>query len=316
MKTTVEQTLQKTQIMVVDGSMSTALEQLGCNFADSLWTARALAESPELVKQVHLDYFRAGADSGITCSYQATIPGLMANGFTRAEAEELIVRSVELFVQARDEWWNAEGRAAGRAYPLCLAGIGPYGAYLADGSEYRGTYRVSDDTLRDFHRRRAQLLWDAGADILLFETQPALNEALIEAQIAEEMNADYWISFSCRDGAHINEGKKIRDCAGELSRGYPHLKMIGVNCTPPRFVESLIGEIKAGCGLPVAVYPNSGETYDAVTKTWHGEIEGVSYGDLALLWMQAGASAVGGCCRTVAKHIAEVDEARKKYLSE
>ena len=209
---TIAEIIEKNGIMVIDGSMSTALEHLGANLNSKLWTAKALEESPELVKQVHLDYFRAGADCGITCSYQATIPGLMANGSSREEAEKLIARSVEIFQEARDQWWEEEGEKEGRAWPLCLAGIGPYGAYLADGSEYRGHYGVEDSVLDEFHRRRMEILHEAGADILLIETQPSLHEALLAADIAEELGADYWISFSCMDDRHICEGDPIRKC--------------------------------------------------------------------------------------------------------
>ena len=178
----IKELLEKNGQMIIDGSMSTALEQMGANLNCNLWTARALVDTPELVKKVHTDYFKAGADCGITCSYQATIPGLMENVFTHDEAAE--IDSVKLLLEAREEWWNAEGKAQGRVYPLCLAGIGPYGAYLADGSEYRGNYGVSDEALRTFHKERMEILWNAGADILLIETQPSLREALIEAEIA------------------------------------------------------------------------------------------------------------------------------------
>ncbi len=309
-RTTLEETLRKTGILIIDGSMSTALERLGCDLNDALWTAKVLDEQPDLVRQVHRDYFRAGADCGITCSYQATIPGLMAKGHTEAEAEALIVRSVTLFQEAREAWWQAEGRAQGRAWPLCLGAVGPYGAYLADGSEYRGNYGVSAQVLRGFHQRRIELLWEAGADLLLLETQPSLAEAEIEADIAEELGADYWISFSCRDGRHIHEGDLLRACAAALAQDHPHLKMIGVNCTAPQFVEHLIGELKAGCALPIAVYPNSGEIYDPAAKTWHGSRDGITFGAYARRWMRAGAKAVGGCCRTVDDHIREVAESR------
>lgn len=134
----------------------------------------------------------------------------------------------------------------GRVYPLCLAGIGPYGAYLADGSEYRGNYGVSDEALRTFHKERMEILWNAGADILLIETQPSLHEALIEAEIAEEMGADYWISFSCKDGHHIHEGNTIAECARVLSENHPGLKMVGVNCSKPEHIVSLIQGYQAG----------------------------------------------------------------------
>lgn len=310
-------TLKTTGQMVIDGSMSTALEHLGADLNSRLWTARTLAEQPELVRQVHLDYFKAGADCGITCSYQATIPGLTENGYTGEEARKLIADSVRIFREARDEFWQEEGERTGRAWPLCLAGIGPYGAYLADGSEYRGHYGVSDEALRDFHEERMRILWEAGADLLLIETQPSLREALIEAEIAEEMKADYWISFSCRDGLHINEGDRIADCAKVLSEGHPHLRMIGVNCTKPEYIESLIRELRRATSLPIAVYPNSGEEYDPVTKTWHkpaGAVgEDKTFGEYALSYFEAGADAVGGCCTTVCNHVEQVVKAREEF---
>ena len=316
---TIKDIIDRNGIMVIDGSMSTALENLGANLNSKLWTAKALEVSPELVKQVHLDYFRAGADCGITCSYQATIPGLMNNGCTREEAEELIARSVEIFKEARDQWWAEEGEKAGREWPLCLAGIGPYGAFLADGSEYRGNYGVSDEVLDEFHRRRMEILHEAGADILLIETQPSLHEALLAAGIAEELGADYWISFSCRDGKHINEGDLIRDCAKAFAKDHPHLKMIGVNCSKPEHIESLVRELEAGldgADIPIGVYPNSGEEYDATTKTWHGTGDGRDFGEYALLYMKAGAHAVGGCCTTVQKHVQQVVAAKEEFLKE
>ena len=314
-KASIQDVLDKNGIMVIDGSMATALEALGANTKSSLWTAAALAEQPELVRQVHLDYFRAGADCGITCSYQATIPGLTSHGYSVAEAERIISDSVKIFLEARDEWWEEEGRDAGRAYPVCLAGIGPYGAYLADGSEYRGNYGVSDQVLYDFHRRRMELLAEAGADVLLIETQPSLNEVLIEAEIAEDLGVDYWVSFSCRDGLRINEGDFIRDCADALSKGHPGLKMIGVNCSKPEYIVSLIHELRNAADLPVGVYPNSGLAYDPATKTWAAPEGLPDFGSYALEYMKAGASAVGGCCTTDAGHIRQVTEMRDRYAA-
>ena len=315
MKAGLDQILEHNSIMVIDGSMSSVLERMGADLNNRLWTASVLSEWPELVRQVHYNYLKAGADCGITCSYQASVQGLMEAGYSEAEAESLIVRSVELFQEARDQWYREEGEASGRQYPLCLGSVGPYGAYLADGSEYTGSYSMDRDMLRNFHYRRMELLHQAGADILLLETQPALEEALIEAEIAEELGADYWISFSCRDTAHTCHGEAVSDCVRILSEGHPHLKMIGVNCTDPDYIVPLIREIKKGTDLPIAVYPNSGETYDPVTKTWTARNGSVDFEERALAYMMAGAEAVGGCCTTVEKHIMQVCTARDRYLS-
>lgn len=160
---------------------------------------------------------------------------------------------------------------------------------------------------------RPELLWQAGADVLLFETEPSLMEAEVEAQIAEELGAPYWISFSCCDGRHNCEGQLLADCARQLARNYPHLQAIGVNCTKPEYIASLIGELKGASDLPIIVYPNSGEEYDPQTKTWHGVGTDRRFGDYALDYMKAGAVAVGGCCTTVANHIRQVVAARKTY---
>lgn len=315
MQASLKKILEQNQIMIIDGSMSTALENLGANLNNDLWTAQTLVHQPELVKQVHINYFRAGADCGITCSYQATIPGLMKHGYTEKESEAIILRSVEIFLEARSEWWEAEGKNLGRSYPLCLGSVGPYGAYLADGSEYTGNYNIDSNGLYNFHRRRIELLHEAGADILLFETQPSIREVMIEADIAEELETDYWVSFSCRDGQHINEGDNISDCAKKLSDGRKYLCMIGVNCTKPEYIVSLIHELKKVSDLPIGVYPNSGEIYDPASKTWTHSNNSADFGSYALSYMQAGASAVGGCCTTTEKHISQVAEARQKFLS-
>lgn len=312
-RTSLQDLLKSPGQLVIDGSMSTALEHMGVELNHRLWTAKALIDCPEKVKQVHKNYFKAGADCGITCSYQATIPGLMSIGCTETEAEHEISGSVRLLLEAREEWWAEEGRSLGRAWPLCLAGIGPYGAYLADGSEYRGNYGVSPQALREFHTRRMRLLWEAGADLLLIETQPSLEEVLIEADIAEGLQAEYWISFSCRDETHINDGTPIAVCAEKLSKGHPRLRMIGVNCTKPAHIAGLIGELRRHTALPIAVYPNSGEEYDPVTKTWHGEQDGNSFYEYALEYFRSGAAAVGGCCTTVETHIRQVVEARMRF---
>lgn len=195
-------------------------------------------------------------------------------------------------------------------------GVGPYGAYLADGSEYRGHYGVSREDLEKFHRRRAELLWQAGADVLLFETQPSLEEALVEASIAKDLGAAFWVSFSCRDGLHICEGTPIREAAAEVARQFPEVEALGVNCTKPEYLVSLIGELKTASDRPIFVYPNSGEEYDPVTKTWHGVGTDRKFGDYALEYMKAGAVAVGGCCTTVADHVRQVAAAREQFLGE
>lgn len=301
--------IDKLGLVVDDGSMPTELEALGCDLNDALWSARVLMDEPNLIKQVHREYFEAGADIGMSASYQATIPGFMKRGRTLDEAEALIKSSVTLLLEARDEWWSAS--RTGREYPLAAAAVGPYGAYLADGSEYRGNYELSAGELAEFHRRRMELLKEAGADCFAIETIPSLAEARVLAGLADELDLDCWVTFSCRNGFENCEGTPVADCAREMTK-FKSVCAVGVNCTAPVYIENLIKEISAVCRLPMIVYPNSGEEYDPATKTWHGAKDGLSHADYVRKWIAAGARVIGGCCRTRPADVREIYEIVKE----
>lgn len=305
--------LEETGRFVIDGSMSSALEEMGCDLNDSLWTAKVLLQEPELIKEVHKYYFRAGADCGITCTYQATVDGFMRKGLSRKAAEDTIRNAVKLFLEARDEWWNEEEHPD-RAYPLCLGSVGPYGACLADGSEYRGNYGISSEELKDFHETQIRLVHEGGADVILCETVPSLEEALVQSEICEEKGLEYWISFSCQDGHRTCEGQEIGDCA-EALMDRPHLQMIGVNCTMPQYVESLIREMVEKGDRPIAAYPNNGSVYDPVTKTWRAPESWQGFYSYALSYYRAGAAAVGGCCTMLAPEVTAARRARDYFLA-
>ena len=168
----IEKFLQDHKVLILDGAMATELEGKGLDLNDALWSAKVLAERPDVIEQVHYEYFQAGADCAMTASYQATIEGFLKKGYSLSQAEKFISDSVSIAVKARDRFWQDPENRKGRPYPLIVAAVGPYGAYLADGSEYRGDYDISEQELMDFHRRRMQLLLEAGADILACETVP------------------------------------------------------------------------------------------------------------------------------------------------
>lgn len=289
--------------LVIDGALATELERRGCDLKDDLWSAKILLEQPEFVKQVHLDYFKAGADCAITASYQATIEGFAKRGLSRKEAMNLIQESVNIAIEARDEFWANPANRTGREKPFVAASVGPYGAFLADGSEYRGHYGLSEKDLMDFHRPRMQALIEAGADMLACETIPSLLEAQAIARLLKEFpNTSAWFSFSARDEKHISEGQVFADCA-ELLADRPQIAAIGINCTSPKFIPSLIREAKKVTEKPILVYPNSGETYDAAKNDWSGEPILESFGEQAQEWFDAGARLIGGCCRTTPEDI-------------
>ncbi|MFT3891771.1 MAG: homocysteine S-methyltransferase [Anaerolineales bacterium] len=284
--------------LVIDGALATELEHRGYDLKDDLWSAKILLEQPEAIKQLHYDYFKAGADCAITASYQATIEGFMKRGLNEQQALALIQKSVKLAIEARDEFWAEEANHNGRLKPFVAASVGPYGAYLADGSEYRGNYGLSEEQLMDFHRPRMRALIDAGADLLACETIPTPIEARALVKLLGEFgNIHAWISFSCRDDAHVNEGERLEECIQQIEAS-PFVEAVGINCTSPKFIPALIREAKKATNKPVLVYPNSGETYDASKSDWDGHPVYKSFGEEAKVWYEAGARLIGGCCRT------------------
>ena len=302
----IETILNNQSIGIIDGAMATELEGRGCDLNDALWSAKVLLEQPELIRAVHLDYFNAGADIAITASYQATVEGFAKRGLSREQAANLIKKSVQLAQEARDEFWAKEENQTGRKYPLIAGSVGPYGAYLADGSEYRGDYKLSEDELIAFHRPRVEALVASGADLLACETIPCGVEArALIRLLAEFPGMTAWFTFTAKDGEHISNGESISDIAAFLDK-QPQAAAIGINCSSPLYIPDLIREIRKNTGKPVIVYPNSGETYDPSTNTWHGETSCDSFGIQSRDWFEAGASLIGGCCRTTPGHIREI----------
>ncbi len=306
-------------LVVLDGAFGTEIARRGFDTRDDLWAAKALFVKPEIVKAVHRDYFEAGADVCTSASYQATVEGFESKGFTRSQAAELIRLSVRLVQQARKEFLENRQRKSGssvlnerRPYPMAAASVGPYGAYLADGSEYTGAYSADRHELADFHAERLALLLETEPDILACETLPLFREAeAILDELKKHPEAQAWISFTCKDTRSTSGGDKIADCARFLDRE-PQVAAIGVNCTAPEYVADLIREIRAHTEKPVAVYPNSGETYDASGKNWKGEAQ--PFAAYVRTWYDAGARLIGGCCRTTPEDIKGVAALRKNLL--
>lgn len=290
------------QDLILDGALATELEAHGCDLEDPLWSAKVLLEQPHLIKQVHRDYFDAGASVAITASYQATPQGFARRGLGAEEALELVALSVRLADEARQEAL-ADGSASG---PLLVAGsVGPYGAYLADGSEYRGDYTLSAAEFRDFHRPRIAALVEAGADFLACETLPSYAETEALLALVAEFDVESWFTFTLRDGGHISDGTPLADVAALLG-AEPRVAAVGVNCVPLDLVTSALGTLHSATDAPLVAYPNSGESYDAVTKTWSPSASGPGEGTLAgnsAAWRGRGARLIGGCCRTTPRDI-------------
>ncbi|MFC9591140.1 homocysteine S-methyltransferase [Streptomyces sp. NPDC056944] len=271
-------------VLVLDGGLSNQLEAQGCDLSDALWSARLLADGPEQIEAAHTAYVRAGARVLITSSYQATFEGFARRGAGRAEAARLLARSVELARTAGDavgeEVWVA-------------ASVGPYGAMLADGSEYRGRYGLTVGALERFHRPRIEALAEAEPDVLALETVPDAEEAEALLRAVEGCGVPVWLSYTV-EGGRTRAGQDLAE-AFAVAAGNEQVVAVGVNCCDPADAGDAVELAVAVTGKPAVVYPNSGERWDARARGWSGDM--AFDPARALAWAGAGARLVGGCCR-------------------
>lgn len=298
--------LQHKNAIILDGALATELERRGANLRDPLWSAKVLLEQPALIRQVHYDYFVAGADVAITASYQASFAGLAARGLSHEQAADLMRLSVQLALEARSHYLaDPVVHTVQRTTPLFVAAsVGPYGAYLHDGSEYRGDYGLRVEDLMAWHRPRFAVLAHSGADLLACETIPSQveGEALLRL-LTEFPGVNAWLSFSCHDGDHVCHGERFVDCVA-MANASPQIVAIGVNCTAPRYVEALIKQAGTVTTKPLLAYPNSGEHWEAINQCWLPGSGVADFAAAAQRWYAAGARLIGGCCRTTPADIA------------
>jgi len=308
--TTFRAALDAAEVIILDGGLATQLEAQGADLSDALWSARLLADAPEEIVAAHVAYYRAGARVATTASYQATFDGFARRGIAHDGAAALMRRSVELASVARATVVAERDATDGpRPALFVAASIGPYGAMLADGSEYRGRYGQTLAQLRDFHRERLAVLASTTADVLAIETIPELEEAVaVAGLLAETDGAAAWISFTCADGARLRSGVPVEEAVAAVD-GTPGLVAIGVNCTAPEHVDELVGRIAATTALPVVVYPNSGEGWDATRRSWTGAAAGRVDAAAGRRWLAAGARLIGGCCRVTPDQVLGLAEA-------
>ncbi|NUK33381.1 homocysteine S-methyltransferase [Streptomyces lunaelactis] len=280
-------------VVVLDGGLSNQLEAQGCDLSDDLWSARLLADDPRQIEAAHTAYAGAGAQVLITSSYQATFEGFARRGVGREEAAGLLARSVELARSAG---------AAARREVWVAASVGPYGAMLADGSEYRGRYGLSVRELERFHRPRIEALAAAAPDVLALETVPDTDEAEALLRAAEGVGVPVWLSYTIA-GERTRAGQEL-PAAFALAADRDQVIAVGVNCCEPGDADRAVELAAAVTGKPVVVYPNSGERWDASGRAWRGA---VTYDPARVRdWRASGARLVGGCCRGGPGQIAEL----------
>lgn len=288
--------LSRQSAIIIDGGLATEIEARQHRLDTSLWSAQLLLEDPGVLRCVHADYLGAGADIIIAATYQATIEGFTGQ-VSREQAQRLLTDAVNLAHGARQSFWQREEKRPGRQRPLVAASIGPYGAYLADGSEYLGEYGLTEADLFDFHRERFHLLAQSPADLLACETIPSRLEAHALIRLLAELNDCWaWLTFTCRDGQHMADGTPLAEIA-TVADGAPQVAAVGVNCVSPDIVLEAVRTLRLATSKPIVVYPNSGETWNAAEKCWIPGSFRAGLSNSAKLWFEAGARLLGGCCR-------------------
>jgi homocysteine S-methyltransferase len=294
---------------VLDGGMASELEFLGADINGPLWSAHVLEDAPEMIIAIHRAYLEAGADILLTASYQVSRKGYVEYGLGPDRADAALLRSVELARIAREEFARQQpGREV-----LIAASLGPYGAALHNGAEYHGNYDCTFADLVQFHQEKITVLAQSDADLLAFETLPSLEEAsAIGEALKPWPNLAVWLSFTCPDaraaGLQVAHGELLRDCA-KVAASFPQTIAVGINCTQPKWLSSLIPELRMASDKPIVLYPNSGEGWNAETRCWiqtPGSCDPVKFGQQASEWFAAGAQIIGGCCRTRPEHIHQV----------
>lgn len=258
--------------VLLDGGLSNRLADQGCDLSGDLWTGRVLAECPDQVEAAHAAYARAGAEVLITASYQVgDDPGLLE-------------RAVRV----------ADGAARAAEHGVWVAAsVGPYGAVLADGSEYRGRYGLTRDALAAFHRPRIEALLGAGPDVLALETVPDSEEADALLRVLDGTGARAWLSYTVA-GGRTRAGQPLAE-AFALAAGAPEVIAVGVNCCDPAEVLPALEAAASVTAKPLLAYPNDGSVWDAGTRTWHAPAHPAPWPTAA--WQEAGARLIGGCCR-------------------
>lgn len=311
MSNKINEILKEHKIVILDGGLATEVQDKGYDLSGDLWSAQILLEAPEVIEDVHYDYFKAGADIGISASYQASVEGFKKHGYDEKQAEEFIKLSVELVKGARERLWAelSDEEKKKRPYPVIAGSVGPYAAFFANGSEDRPyDESITKEDFINYHKPRIKWLIEAGAEILSVETLPSLAEAEAVLEILKDYPDIYaWISFNAHSFENISQGTSIEECARVLD-GYEQAAAIGVNCVPPKYVSKLIGHLAANTSKPVVVYPNAGKKFDAQTKEWFSsddefDKQGLEFGEATREWNKLGASVIGGCCKTTPEDI-------------
>jgi homocysteine S-methyltransferase len=249
------------------------------------------------------------------------LEGFLKEGYTTDQAIDTMRKSVALAFDARDEFMQSHPDDT--LQRLIALSIGCYGAILANGAEYHGNYGdVTLERLVEFHKNRLEIFLSGkdALDMVIFETVPSYMEAKAIRELVLGWKADYSknipelppvaVSFQCKSGTKIADGHLLRDSLAILE-DIDQIFSLGFNCTKPKFIGELLSttaeENKKNKVKATIIYPDGGDEWDAVARSWNTKdrlVEDTFAKVLGNAVVEYGPKIiVGGCCRTGPSHI-------------
>ena len=271
------------KIKLLDGSLSYPLENKGINLNTRLWTAQLLIDDPHILSEIHSNYVNCRVDYISTSSYQLSHDSLSQLGYSKKEIFKIFKRSVDLAKKAVD-----------KKEIEIVGSFGPFGTFLADGSEYTGNYKYDDFTIKNYHKKNFEIINHQKLDIILYETIPSLKEIIIISDVIKYSHKKFWISMTCNKNLKLRDNSSLKEACKILSE-LQNISVIGVNCIDPLITSDIIKKLKDYSSKKILIYPNSGEKYNSYTKKWDGESS--INNKLIQDWISLSPDIIGGCCR-------------------
>lgn len=282
--------------VILDGAMGTELARRGVTTGLPLWSANALLNAPHIVRQIHQDYLRAGAQVITTNTFRTNTRTLARAGLYE-HMRELTHLAVALAREAVDE-----AQKTRRVRALIAGSMAPvedcYSPWL--------TPRDETELLAE-HTELAQHLHAAGCDLLLIETMNTVREAVAATRAAEATGLPVWVSFMLGPDNHLLSGETLKEALQGVMVYHPQAVLL--NCLPVAQVPSALNQLRQGVPADVRVgaYANAGHVEEAGWSMAHG-VTPAAYAQAAGLWRRMGARILGGCCGTTPEHIAALTE--------
>lgn len=297
--TTLQQRLERGDVIILDGAMGTELQRRSVPMDGIAWSGVALATHPDTVRGVHEDYLRAGAEILITNSF-ATSRHVLAAAGLGDRVKELNRRSVELAREAQAR--IAPDRSVWVA--------GSISSFVPSGDDRQRPAREAE---RASYREQAQLLAQAGVDLLALEMIRDIDQGRTIVEAAAATGLPVWVGFTCRlgdDGRSVllrgrDAERPLQDCMGSvLAAGA--CSVVAVMHSEIEATNRALDTVLRGWTGPVACYPECGQWEN---PNWRfGDLTPEAFAAAAEVWVDRGVQIVGGCCGIGPDHIGHLAE--------